>query len=95
MQKLLVCLCVGQTQGVGGGGRGTRGYLKLFTRDCGTHIAVGREWGVWGWGNDGGGEGVGKGGWGQALIKVFEQNRYRYIEFGYRHAHYEMKWAKN
>ena len=94
MQKLLVCLCVGQTQGLGGGVGGQGGYLKLFTRDCSTHIAVGREEGVWGWGNDGGGRGWGRG-WGQALIEVFEQNRYRYIEFGYRHAHYEMKSAKN
>ena len=51
-------------------------------------------WGK-GWGNDGGGEGGGEGGWGQALLKVFEQNRYRYIEFGYRHAHDEMKSAEN
>ena len=34
-------------------------------------------------------------GWGQALIEVFEQNRYRYIEFGYRHARYETKSAEN
>ena len=40
---------------VGVGGKG--GYLKLFTRDCSTHIAVGRDGGVWGWGNDWGGEG--------------------------------------
>ena len=45
MQKLLVCLCVGQNQGVGGGGGGTRGYLKLFTSDCSRHIAVGRDGG--------------------------------------------------
>ena len=64
--------------------------MKLFTRDCSTHIAVGRDGGC------GGGAmmGVGKG-WGQALIEVFEQNRYRYIEFDYQHAHYETKSAEN
>ena len=38
---------------------------------------------------------VGEGGWGEALNRSFEQNRYRYIEFGYRNAHYETKSAKN
>ena len=36
---------------------------------------------------------VGKG-WGEALNRSFEQNRYRIIEFGYRHAHYETKSAE-
>ena len=48
MQKLLVCLCGGQNQGVGGGGGGQGGYLKLFTSDCGRHIAVGRDGGCGG-----------------------------------------------
>ena len=37
---------------------------------------------------------VGKG-WGEAFNQSFEQNRYRYIEFGYRHAHNETKSAEN
>ena len=49
----------GQEQGVGGKGLGSRGgqggVLKLFT------IAVGRDVGLWGWGNDGVGIVVGKG----------------------------------
>ena len=35
---------VGQNQGVGVGGQG--GYLKLFTSDCSTYIAVGRDGGA-------------------------------------------------
>ena len=31
-----------------GWGGGTRGYLKLFTSDCGRHIAVGRDGGLLG-----------------------------------------------
>ena len=46
-----------------------------------------------GWGK-GGGEGGGEEGWGEALNRRFEQNRYCYIEFGYRNAHYEMKSAE-
>ena len=42
------------------------------------------EWGGW-WGR----------GWGEALNRSFEQNRYRYIEFGCRHARYETKLAEN
>ena len=41
----------GQKQGVGARGwgeGGSRGGLKLFTSDCGRHIAVGRNGGVWG-----------------------------------------------
>ena len=50
----------GWGQGVGiKGGQG--GGLKLFTSDCSTHIAVGRDVGLWGWGNDGVGMVVGKG----------------------------------
>ena len=62
MQKLWVCLCGGQNQGVGGRGRGQGGYLKVFTTDCSTHIAVGKAVGLYGWGNDRGGRVVGKGG---------------------------------
>ena len=43
--------------------------------------------GVWGWGNDEGGQGGGEGGWGEALIEVSEQNRYRYFRLGCRNAH--------
>ena len=89
MEKLLVCLCVGQNQGGGGGGGGTRGYLKLFTSDCGRHIAVGRDGGVWGEAMMGVRRVVGRG-----FNQSFEQNRYRYIEFGYRYAYYETKLAK-
>ena len=54
----------------------------------------------------GGGRGVGEGGWGKGVGRVvgkgvgrgfnrsFEQNRYRYIDFGYRNAHYETKSAE-
>ena len=37
---------------------------------------------------------VGKGGWGEALIEVLNQNRYRYIQFGYRKTYYEEKSAE-
>ena len=46
---------------------------------------------MWGWGNDGGGESWWRTGVGRAFTRSFEQNRYRYIDFGYRNAHYEMK----
>ena len=42
-----------------------------------------RGWGGW-WGR-----GVGRG-----FNRSFEQNRYRYIDFGYRNAHYETKSAE-
>ena len=32
---------------------------------------------------------------GRGFNRSFEQNRYRYIEFGYRHAHYQTKSAEN
>ena len=32
---------------------------------------------------------------GRGFNRSFEQNRYRYIEFGYWHAHYETKSAEN
>ena len=32
---------------------------------------------------------------GRGFNQSFEQNRYRYIEFGCHYAHYEMKSAKN
>ena len=47
--------------------------MKLFTSDCSTHIAVGRDVGLWGWGNDGGGEDGGEGGWGEAFIEVLNK----------------------
>ena len=87
--KIIGMFVCGADPGGRGRGRGRRGVFELFTRDCGTHIAVGRDGAVQGWGNDGGGEG----GWGQALIEDFEQNRYHYIDFGYQHAHDEMKSA--
>ena len=37
------------------------------------HIAVGRDVGLQGWGNDGDGEGGGEGGWGEALIEVLNK----------------------
>ena len=73
MQKLWVCQYVGQNQGVGGRGRGQGGYLKLFTSNCSAHIAVGKDVGLQGWGNDGGGEGGGEVGWGEALIQVLNK----------------------
>ena len=54
----------------------------------------GNKVGARGWG-DGGGEGGGERGWGEALNRSFEQNKYRYIEFGYRNAYYETKSAEN
>ena len=41
---VFVCEADPGGRGVGVGGQG--GYLKLFTRDCSTHIAVGRNGGV-------------------------------------------------
>ena len=49
---------------------------------------VGKGGGVRGWGGWWG-RGVGRG-----FNRSFEQNRYHYIDFGYRNAHYEMKSAK-
>ena len=49
MQKLSICVGQGQEQGVGARGwgqGGVKGGLKLFTSDCGRHIAVGRDGGV-------------------------------------------------
>ena len=69
MQKLSICVGQGHEQGVGARGwgqGGVKGGLKFFTSDCGRHIAVGRDGGSWGWGNDGGEEGGGEGGWGEA-----------------------------
>ena len=57
----------------GWGQGGVKGGLKLFTSDCSTHIAVGRDVGLWGWGNDGGGDGGGEGGWGEAFIEVLNK----------------------
>ena len=76
-----VFVCEADPGGRGVGGQG--GYLKLFTRNCSTHIAVGRDGGV------GVGRGVGRG-----FNRNFEQNRYHYIQFGYRYAFYEMKSAE-
>ena len=47
--KIIGMFVCGAEPGGRAGGGGTRGYLKLFTSDCGRHIAVGR---------DGGGVGV-------------------------------------
>ena len=56
---MFVCRC--QTQGVGG--RGLVGeYLEISKTESNTRMAVCRGWGMWEWGNDGGGEGVGMGG---------------------------------
>ena len=52
----------GQEQGLGARGWGQGAYLKLFTSDCSTHIAVGKDVGLQGWGNDRVGRVVGKGG---------------------------------
>ena len=57
-----------------------------------TELAPTHRWlsegggGVWGWGNDEGGEGGSEGGWGEALIEVLEQNRYRYFRLRCRNA---------
>ena len=55
---VFVCEADPGVRGVWVGGQG--GYLKLFTRDCSTHIAVGRDGGGCGCGVM---MGVGKGGW--------------------------------
>ena len=74
----IINMC-GAGPGTGGWGQGvgvkwgSRGGLKLFTSDRSTHIAVGRDVGVWGWGNDGGGDGGGEGGWGEAFIEVLNK----------------------
>ena len=48
--------------------------MKFYGRsDCSTHIAVGKDVGLQGWGNDGGGEGGGEEGWGEALIEVLNK----------------------
>ena len=69
MQKLAICVGQSQEQGVGARGWGQGGELKLFTSDCSTHIAVGKDVGLWGWGNDGVGRVVGKGGGERLLLK--------------------------
>ena len=46
-------------------------------------------------GRDGGCGGEVRRGVGRGFIRNFEQNRYRYIQFGYRHAHYGTKSAEN
>ena len=80
--------------GQGVGVKGGQGGLKFFTSDCGRHIAVGRDGGVWGEAMMGVRRVVGKG-VGRGFNRSFEQNRYRYIEFGYRHAHYGTKSDEN
>ena len=58
----IINMC-GAGPGTGGWGQGVRvkgAYRELFTSDCSTHIAVGSDVGLWGWGNDGGGEGGGE-----------------------------------
>ena len=57
-----------------------------------------RGWGPEGWGKGSGVMGVGRvvgKGVGRGFNQSFEQNRYSYIEFCYRNAHYETKSAKN
>ena len=65
-------VCLGQTQGIGGRGL-VRGYLEISKTESNTQMAVCRGWGVWEWGNDGGGEGGLEGGWGEALIEVLNK----------------------
>ena len=58
----------------------------------------GKGLGQEGWGKGGGLKGVGRvveKGVGRGINRSFEQNRYRYIQFGYRNAHYQMKSAEN
>ena len=78
----------GQTQGVGAWWGGTWKFPKLSQ----THrwLSVGGG-GVCGLGNDGGGEG----GWGEALIEVLEQNRYRYFRLGCWNACSKTKSERN
>ena len=73
MQKLSICVGQGQEQGVGARGwgqGGSRGGLKLFTSDCGRHIAVGRDGGCGGEAMMGVRRVVGKGG-GEGLQSKF------------------------
>ena len=72
MQKLLICVGQGQKQGVGARGW-VKGVAEILHSDCSTYIAVGRDVGLWGWGNDGGGESGGEGGWGEAFIEVLNK----------------------
>ena len=66
-------------------------------------VGMGCKKGQGGGGKKGGGRGVGWWGWGgwwgkgvgRGFNQSFEQNRYRYIEFGYWNAHYETKSAEN
>ena len=86
-------VCGGQTQGVGHKGwGGTWKFPKLSP----THrwLFVGAA-GVWGWDNDGGGEGWGRGVWGEALIEVLEQNRYCYFRLGCQNACSDTKSERN
>ena len=56
-----------------------------------------RGWGQEGWGKGGGVRGVGRvvgKGVGRGFNRNLEQNRYRYIDFGYQSAHYETKSAE-
>ena len=61
-------------------GKGLRKRGKGWRQGGGAMMGVGRVVG----------KGVGRG-----FNSSFQQNRYRYIEFGYRHAHYEMKSTEN
>ena len=62
-----------RNRGLGARGWGQGGYLKLFTSDCGRHIAVGRDGGCGGEAMMGVRRVVGKGGWGEALIKILNK----------------------
>ena len=44
----IINMCGAGPETGGWGEGGSRGGLKLFTSDCGRHIAVGRDGGVWG-----------------------------------------------
>ena len=74
----------GQTQGVGGWG--LKGGTWKFPKMSPTHrwLFVGAG-GMWGW------EGWWGRGWGEALIEVLEQNRYRYFRLGCRNARSDTK----
>ena len=84
----------GAEPGDRGGGGGTRGIwnssqvtavdilLWVGMGGCGGQAMMGVRRVV--------GKGVGRG-----FNQSFEQNRYRYIEFGYHYAYYETKLAKN
>ena len=44
----IINMCGAGPETGGWGQGGVKGGLKLFTSDCGRHIAMGRDGGVWG-----------------------------------------------